>query len=68
MESGEFTGYAGIENAGNEQSGTEWKKIIDHPDLEIYWPSKTTVVGFLVACAFVALIIGGTMLLARIGA
>ncbi len=47
---------------------TEWKKIIDHPDLEIYWPSKVTVVGFLVAWLIVILIISGTMFLARIGA
>ncbi len=46
----------------------EFKKIINHPDLEIYWPSRTTVVGFLVAWLFVAIIIIGTMFLARIGA
>ena len=45
-----------------------WKKIIDHPDLEIYWPSRTTVVGFLIAWVIVILIIAGTMMLARIGA
>jgi len=45
-----------------------WKKIIDHPDLEIYWPSRTTVVGFLIACLIVVVIIAGTMILARIGA
>jgi hypothetical protein len=45
-----------------------WKKIIDHPDLEIYWPSRTTVVGFLVAWLFVILIIAGAMFIARIGA
>jgi hypothetical protein len=47
---------------------TEWKKVIDHPDLEIYWPSKVTVVGFLAAWLIVAVIIMGTMFLARIGA
>ena len=46
----------------------EGKKIIDHPDLEIYWPSRITVVGFLIAWLFVILIITGTMILARIGA
>jgi hypothetical protein len=45
-----------------------WKKIIDHPDLEIYWPSRTTVAGFLIAWLIVILIITGTMILARIGA
>jgi hypothetical protein len=43
------------------------KKIFNHPDLEIYWPSKVTWVGFLVAWLFVILIIVGTMILARIG-
>lgn len=47
---------------------TEWKKVIDHPDLEIYWPSKVTVIGFFAAWFIVALIILGTMFLARIGA
>ena len=46
----------------------EWKKIFNHPDLEIYWPSRTTVVGFLVAWLFVALIIFGAVFLSRIGA
>jgi hypothetical protein len=46
----------------------EWKKLIDHPDLEIYRPSRITVVGFLIAWLFVILIIAGTMILARIGA
>ncbi len=45
-----------------------WKKIIDHPDLEIYWPSRVTVVGFLAAWLIVILIIAGVMFLARIGA
>jgi hypothetical protein len=47
---------------------TEWKKIIDHPDFEIYRPSRVTMVGFLIAWLFVILIIAGTMILARIGA
>ena len=47
---------------------SEWKKIINHPDLEIYWPSWVTTVGFLVAWLFVILIIVGTMVIARIGA
>ena len=47
---------------------SKWKKIIDHPDLEVYWPSRVTLVGFLVAWLFVILIIAGTMILARIGA
>ena len=44
------------------------KKIFNHPDLEIYWPSKVTWVGFLVAWLFVIFIIVGTMILAHIGA
>lgn len=68
MESSNGTGYTEAGNTGNAQSGGEWKKIINHPDLEIYWPSRTTVIGFLVACLFVALIIAGTMFLAQIGA
>ena len=50
----------------NEQS--EWKKIINHPDIEIYWPSRVTVAGFLAAWLIVILIIAGTMILAHIGA
>jgi hypothetical protein len=46
----------------------EWKKIINHPDLEIYMPSRITVIGFLIAWLFVILIIVGTMVIARIGA
>lgn len=68
MESGELR--EAVEAGGVRKAGTrtEWKKIIDHPDLEIYWPSRTTVVGFLAAWGVVALIIAGTMFLARIGA
>jgi len=46
----------------------EPKKIINHPDFEIYWPKRVTWVGFIVAWFFVILIIIGTMILARIGA
>jgi len=49
------------------KSPKEWKKIINHPDIEIYWPSKVTVVGFFIAWCIVAVIITGTMILARIG-
>ena len=44
------------------------KKIIDHPDWEIYLPRKVTVVGFIVAWLIVTGIIIGTMILARFGA
>ncbi len=46
----------------------ERKKIINHPDWEIYWPQKVTWIGFLLGWIFVAIIIGGTILLAKIGA
>ncbi len=68
MDSGELRVDAGTADLREARAGSEWKKIIDHPDLEIYWPSKTTLVGFLVAWGIVALIITGTMILARIGA
>jgi hypothetical protein len=66
MESGELGLEAG--RVKEAAASSDWKKIIDHPDLEIYWPSRTTVVGFLVAWGFVALIIAIAMVLARIGA
>jgi len=44
------------------------KKLIDHPDWEIYRPKRVTWVGFLIAWGVVLLTILGTMLLARIGA
>lgn len=44
------------------------KKIINHPDWELYWPQKVTWVGFLIAWVIVGLIIIGTIILARIGA
>jgi hypothetical protein len=68
MEPGEKRDFTGPEGMGKNQPVTEWKKIINHPDLEIYWPSRVTVVGFFVAWLFVALIIMGTVFLARIGA
>lgn len=43
------------------------RKIIDHPDWEIYWPSRITWVGFIVAWLIVLLTIVSTMILARIG-
>ena len=46
----------------------EPKKVINHPDFEIYWPTRVTLVGFLLAWVFVALIIIVTIFLARIGA
>jgi len=46
----------------------EPKKLIDHPDLEIYRPKRVTWVGFLIAWGVVLLTIIGTMILARIGA
>jgi hypothetical protein len=44
------------------------KKIINHPDWEIYWPKRVTWVGFLIALVIVLLIMFGTMLIAQIGA
>jgi hypothetical protein len=46
----------------------EPKKLINHPDWEIYRPSRVTWVGFLIACLFVILIIVGTMIFVHIGA
>ena len=43
------------------------KKIIKHPDWELYWPAKVTWVGFLIASVIVIAIMVGTMILARIG-
>jgi hypothetical protein len=64
MESGEVKETL---RADNKQPPKEWKKIFNHPDIEIYWPSKITVLGFLAAWCIVTLIIVGTMFLARIG-
>jgi len=44
------------------------KKIINHPDWEIYWPKRITWVGFLIALVIVLLIMLGTILLTKIGA
>ncbi len=43
------------------------KKIIDHPDWEIYWPKRITWVGFLAAWVVVLLTIAITMFFARLG-
>ncbi len=44
------------------------KKIINHPDWEIYWPKRITWVGFLIALAVVIFIMIATMFIAKIGA
>ena len=44
------------------------KKIIDHPDFEIYWPMPVTWKGFLVAWGFVIGLVVLTMLFFNIGA
>ena len=44
------------------------KKLIDHPDWEIYRPRRVTWVGFLIAWGVVFLTVVITMLIARIGA
>ena len=46
----------------------EPKKIFNHPDWEIYWPKKITVIGFIIAWIIVIAIMVGTIILARIGA
>ena len=46
----------------------ELKKIINHPDWEIYWPKRVTWVGFLIAWIVVILLMIATMFLAKIGA
>ena len=46
----------------------EPKKVINHPDWEIYWPKRVTWVGFLVGVIIVIAIMIGTMFLANIGA
>lgn len=46
-----FTLPPGVE-AGNPP------KIINHPDFEIYWPSKVSVIGFLIFWAWVVALIG----------
>ncbi len=49
-------------------SEKEPKKLINHPDWEIYRPKRITWVGFLIAWVVVLLTIIGTLILARIGA
>lgn len=44
------------------------EKIVNHPDIEIYWPEKVSYIGFLLAAVVVILVIAGTMLLAKAGA
>jgi len=44
------------------------KKIINHPDWEIYWPKRITWVGFLIALVLVIFIMVATMFIAKIGA
>ncbi len=46
----------------------EPKKIINHPDWEIYWPKRITWVGFIIAAIAVILILLGTIGITRIGA
>ena len=46
----------------------ELKKIINHPDWEIYWPKRITWVGFLIAWILVILLMIATMFLAKLGA
>lgn len=65
MESREVRETGGADKKA--QPPKEWKKVFNHPDIEIYWPSRVTVIGFLAAWCIVALIIVGTMFLARIG-
>ena len=43
------------------------RKIINHPDWEIYWPKRITWVGFLIAWVVVLLTIAMTMFFARLG-
>jgi Na+/proline symporter len=44
------------------------RKVIDHPDLEIYWPSRIAWSGFAVFWVFVALLIGFVYWMATWGA
>ena len=43
------------------------KKLIDHPDWEIYRPMRVTWVGFLVAWVVILATMGITWVLANIG-
>ena len=42
------------------------RKIIKHPDFEIAWPDKVSVIGFLVVLAVCALIVFGTWFLGQL--
>ncbi|NUN97455.1 MAG: sodium:solute symporter family protein [Candidatus Omnitrophica bacterium] len=42
-------------------------KLLGHPDLEIYRPTRTDTVGFLVACLVVVIIVMSVWMLARVG-
>ena len=44
------------------------KKIINHPDWEIYWPKRITWIGFMIAWVLVIIIMIATMFIAKIGA
>ena len=46
----------------------EPRKVINHPDWEIYWPEPVTWIGFIVGCIIVIAIMIGTIFLANIGA
>jgi len=48
--------------------GYKLKKLIDHPDLEIYRPKRVTWVGFIIAWLVVFATIIITVILSRIGA
>ena len=52
---------------GFMETDKEPKKIINHPDWEIYWPKRVTWVGFIIVWVVVLFTIIGTMILARIG-
>ena len=62
------TNTPGIKNQGGILFMKEPKKVFNHPDWEIYWPSRVTLVGFLLAWVFVGIIIALAIILARIGA
>ena len=55
-----------IEEVSSMKS-SEPKKLINHPDIELYRPRRITWVGFLVAWVIVFVIVAGTVILARIG-
>ena len=41
----------------------EHRKIIKHPDFEIAWPEKVSVIGFIIIFVICALIVFGTWFL-----